>query len=68
MDDIDLANQHADMLRNIQIQQRKHPGPAPTGRCLWCEEVLEDKTHRWCDQDCRDDYEQAEKNAPHLIP
>lgn len=68
MDDIDLANQHAEMTLAAQLTHRKPAGPAPTGDCLWCLEPLTDKTKRWCDADCRDDHELAQKNAPHLIP
>lgn len=25
----------------------------PTGRCLWCDEILDDEM-RWCDVGCRD--------------
>jgi hypothetical protein len=68
MDDIDLANKHAEMLIGIQVQARKPIGPLPTGACLWCEAPMQETNHRWCDKDCRDDYELAAQNAPHLIP
>lgn len=29
---------------------------APTGECLWCAEPLDDD-RRWCDADCRDDWQ-----------
>ncbi len=35
---------------------------APTGFCLHCEAQVEDLTQRWCDQDCRDDW-QREREA-----
>ena len=42
--------------RKAQLSQRKPTGPSATGFCLNCEEPLEDG-HRWCDADCRDDFE-----------
>lgn len=41
------------------LAARKPVGPAPIGACLSCEEVLPDG-HRWCDQDCRTDWEKAQ--------
>jgi hypothetical protein len=68
MDDIDLQVQRDEALMAAAIAVRKPVGPAPTGCCLWCEEGLSNSTDRWCDADCRDDYERAALNAPHLIP
>jgi hypothetical protein len=68
MDDIDHANIRDEVLLAAQVSARKPTGPKPTGFCLWCEEPLADTTHRWCDASCRDDYELAAQNAPHLIP
>lgn len=68
MDDIDLQDQREEAWLSALVKVRKPEGPRPTGNCLWCEEPVADATHRWCDADCRDDYEQAVKNAPHLIP
>lgn len=67
-DDADLAAAHNDVLMAALVKVRKPAGPAPTGHCLWCEEPLNDTVQRWCDADCRNDYELAEQNAPHLIP
>lgn len=65
MDDIDLANQHADMLRDAYVKVRKPEGPLATGSCLWCEKPQEDPTRRWCDADCRDTMELQQKNRQH---
>lgn len=42
--------------REAQLSQRKPVGPVATGFCLNCDEPLA-AGHRWCDADCRDDYE-----------
>lgn len=68
MDDIDLQDQREAMLLEARIKARKPVGPIAIGKCLWCEAAMEDKTKRWCDSDCRDDFVLAEQNAPHLIP
>lgn len=68
MDDIDRANERDEMLLTAQMNVRKPIGPVPTGSCLWCEEPMRDKTQRWCDSDCRDDFSLAAQNTPHLIP
>lgn len=68
MDDIDWANQRDETLLAALVKVRRPTGPKATGACLWCEDPLADPTQRWCDSDCRDDYEIASQNAPHLIP
>lgn len=68
MDDVDMTCEREEALLAARVKVRKPIGPLPTGQCLWCEEPLADKTHRWCDNDCRDDFEKASNNAPHLIP
>lgn len=35
-------------------QAKVNSGPQPTGNCLHCGEPVE---NRWCDADCRDDWE-----------
>ncbi|MDR2208850.1 MAG: DUF2116 family Zn-ribbon domain-containing protein [Azoarcus sp.] len=35
-------------------------GPAVTGRCHWCGDPLP-PGKRWCDSDCRDDWERAQR-------
>lgn len=34
--------------------------PQPTGHCLYCENPLAKAGHRWCDKDCRDDWQKEE--------
>lgn len=38
---------------------RRPEGPKPTGRCHWCEEPVASAA-RFCDSDCRDDYQRFE--------
>lgn len=38
----------------------------PTGYCLNCNTALHTKTHRWCDAECRDDW-QTRENTRHLL-
>lgn len=57
-DVIDRAQQRIeeDLERSIAAARGIAPSVAPTGRCLNCEAPLADGL-RWCDTDCRDDYE-----------
>lgn len=34
--------------------------PVATGKCLYCEASLAKAGHRWCDRDCRDDWQKHE--------
>lgn len=44
---------------------RKPEGPAATGRCLYCGAKLPRRKQpmRWCDADCRDDWQDEQKQA-----
>lgn len=57
-DDIDVANDL--LLQMIDAGIKKANGKIKvhndTGKCLWCEEAVHDG-RRWCDADCRNDYE-----------
>lgn len=55
-DIIDTANDYAEVLTEAARQYRKPEGPKATGFCLNCEEVVAEGK-RWCDAQCRDDYE-----------
>lgn len=59
-DQIDLANEVADLHRQIAIQKRKPEGPTATGLCLACEESVPDG-RRWCDASCRDEWEKGNR-------
>lgn len=55
-DEVDRAAQEEEMLLAEAIKARRPAGPAPTGRCLWCDEIVGDAM-RWCDALCRDEWE-----------
>lgn len=60
-DEIDIANERAEMLRDMAINKKKpEPKLKAMGQCLTCGEHLEG-TRRWCDADCRDEYEKFHK-------
>lgn len=42
------------------LRVRKPEGPAAVGHCLYCGEDLPGAA-RWCDAECRDDYEVEQK-------
>lgn len=56
MDEIDRAD--AEIERSLaEAARTRHPaGPVPTGRCLYCDEIVGDQ-RRWCGPDCRDQWE-----------
>lgn len=59
-DIIDAANDQAELVLSVELSYRRPNGPKPTGRCLWCgEDVAPDR--RWCDSDCRDQFERYAK-------
>lgn len=56
-DEADLAQAVIDLLLDASMQGVKKPGwPMPTGVCLNCGEPLKPGL-RWCDADCRDDWQ-----------
>ena len=56
-DEIDIANDLAEMERNAAIlEARRAAGPVYSGMCHNCCEPLEDGL--FCDTDCRDDHQQ----------
>lgn len=57
-DDIDRAQERDVLLLEAQLMARKPEGPSPTGQCLSCEEIIPHPM-RWCDADCRDDYDRT---------
>jgi hypothetical protein len=57
-DNLDVASDREELERQISARIRKPEGPQPTGRCLWCDEILGDY-HRWCDAGCRDMWERS---------
>ena len=61
-DDIDIANERAALRLKKQLEVRKPTGPAATGYCLNCDSPMESdiSERRWCDQECRDDWQKRE--------
>ncbi|HSD36102.1 MAG TPA: hypothetical protein VLC92_01255 [Rhodocyclaceae bacterium] len=64
---IDQSVETAEQLAAVALAKRKPEGPEPTGQCLCCGKPMrKSKTpRRWCDADCRDDW-QADENAKSL--
>ena len=54
-DMFDLASEREEMDRTIALRVRKPEGPKPTGRCLWCDEPVDDE-RRWCGFDCMSEW------------
>lgn len=58
MDEADITAERMEREMDRILRLRRASGPAPTGACLWCGEPLASPL-RWCDEDCRDDWERA---------
>ena len=52
----DDASMREEQFLKVALSTRKPDGPIATGRCLSCNAELP-LGHRWCDADCREDYE-----------
>jgi len=59
-DEIDLASDRAELAREAALTQRRPAGPAPTGRCHYCDEMVRDE-RRWCDAECRDQWDKENR-------
>lgn len=59
-DFIDKSEETAELIKDKQIgsirEKANQQEAQATGHCLFCREFLEDG-RRWCDSDCRDDWE-----------
>ena len=55
-DDVDRAQNEVDRATAEAMKMRKVAGPVATGRCLYCDEILDD-VQRWCDSVCRDEWQ-----------
>ena len=60
-DEIDRANDTAQMFLDMGLKQRRPSGPEATGYCLNCDAPLH--IGRWCNANCRDDWEKHEGNG-----
>jgi hypothetical protein len=57
MDEADRADENREYdLRESMILSRKPSGPAPTGRCFYCDEIVGDH-ERWCNTEHRQEWE-----------
>jgi len=59
-DIIDDAHEREEELRQKALEARKPVGPPACGYCYNCGEQLAQGL-RWCDADCRDDWEKYQK-------
>jgi hypothetical protein len=62
MDDIDLAQERDFLATQNAMRMRKAEGPAATGRCLYCDEILDDQA-RWCDAEHREQWEKEARRG-----
>lgn len=63
-DDADRAAEQQEMLLAAALARRAQAGPVATGYCLHCGEPLAPNL-RWCDADCRDDWQRSSyRHAP----
>lgn len=56
-DIIDKSVETQEFFRALALAARRPVGPEPIGRCLNCGEEFDNMDQRWCDGDCRDDWE-----------
>lgn len=56
----DQASDREEQFREAALQTRKPEVPKATGRCLNCDEPT---PGRFCDTDCRDDWQKREGRA-----
>lgn len=54
---IELATEQA-----IEAARQSHSSAVYTGRCLYCRAPTEEG-RRWCDSDCRDDWERNNRRG-----
>lgn len=62
MDEADRADHQAEQALLAALRRRLPAGPEATGSCLWCG-VEVAAGARWCDRECRDDWEQAARRG-----
>lgn len=59
MDILDIASEREEIARAAAIAANSQvTGPSPTGRCLWCDEVVGDYV-RWCSVTCRNEWDKT---------
>lgn len=60
-DFIDDAQKLSDLFLKAALSKRAAEGPTPVGTCHNCGESLTRAGARWCDKDCREDWERAQR-------
>ena len=58
-DEIDQAQDHIEksMAAALEAQRHKRDVMPPNGKCYNCDAPLESDLHRFCDTECRDDFQ-----------
>lgn len=59
MDEVDKAHQYEEAHRLAALAKKRKNNIPATGYCLFCNELLK-PGFRWCDTDCRDDWEREQ--------
>lgn len=62
MDEIDLAQERDFLATQNSMRMRKAEGPVATGRCLYCDEILDDQ-RRWCDAEHREQWQKEARRG-----
>ncbi len=59
MDEADMTDRAMAMINKAHLSNshRRVPAAVPTGECLFCGEVVMPLSRRWCNSQCRDDWE-----------
>lgn len=64
VDDANATQAHFDELQISKVRQAaKQMDAAATGYCLSCERQITKSGQRWCDADCRDDWEKLKRRG-----
>ncbi len=63
----DIANDLAQSEIDSLIRNRVLPEPiVGSPVCLYCGTVLHETAQRWCDNNCRDDWQKQQRLQPHV--
>lgn len=62
MDDADRVAEKQAFQSQVNVYQSKRDelSAQAIGKCLFCEEVINEKGRRWCDAECRDSWERGD--------
>lgn len=59
-DNVDQAAERTELILSVGLAYRKPEPPVASGRCLNCGELLPESGSRWCDADCKFDWEKRQ--------